>query len=543
MGEVWNSLWENCKNIDSVSIMNNPSGISLRSEFAGLLMKYFDLKDKSILEIGTGTGQDCIELALRGANCIGIDKSPESVNLAKRIASDYQINNCIFEEKDIYDLDKSNFDIVFNMGVLEHFDDSEIVKMLKKMSELGKYVIVGIPYSDSDIYKLSKLYSQQKKTWEYEIERDFRSFKKYFEKAGISLLHEQVIGLVNEAYYLRRVNPELISLQLSRNLSKLFDGNDNIGCWLIAIGSVESKLEKKIPKDCVSIITTVYNKEKYIEDSVENLRTLDYPNLEIIYINDGSTDNTKMLLQKKLYKLSNFKLINLKYNLGEYKARYEGLRNASNEYIFFFNIDDLISPEYISNMMRDLKNCPENTHLSSSCALMKDGKFTGGIWYNRYLKSIYDYIISELLTLSGKISLNNTVIKKSNLLKAYDKLDMLYKKMGVERMDVASDTLLLDIMVFSGIIKHVIPIYYAYQGYEQSETSASQQTENRIDGIPFQIAYCFTKINKLFKVDEKELENKIICQAIKIYGVSRGTEFINNFRKYKERLEKVTSKK
>ena len=151
-------------------------------------------------------------------------------------------------------------------------------------------------------------------------------------------------------------------------------------------------------------------------------------------------------------------------------------------------------------------------------------------------------IISELLTLSGKISLVNTIIKKNNLLKAYDKLDMLYKKMGVERMDVTSDTLLLDIMVFSGLIKHIIPVYYAYQGYEQSETSASQQIKSRIDNIPIQIAYCFVEINKLFKVDEKELENKIICQAIKIYGVSWGTEFINNFRKYRERLKKAISK-
>jgi len=542
MGEVWNSLWENCKNIDSVSIMNNPSGISLRSEFAGLLMKYFNLKNKYILEVGTGTGQDCIELALRGANCVGIDKSSGSIKLAKRVAGDYQINNCIFEEKDIYDFNKSNFDIVFNMGVLEHFDDSGIVNMLRKMGELGKYVIVGVPYSGSDIYKLSKSYSQEKKTWEYEIERDFWSFKKYFEKAGMSLLHEQVIGLVNEAYYLRRVNPELISLQLSQNLAKSFNGKENVGCWLIAIGSVENKLEEKIPEEGVSIIIPIYNGEKYIDHSIENLKSVKYPNLEIIYVNDCSTDSTKTLLQEKLSSLPNSRLINLESNSGEHKARYEGLKKASNEYIFFLDIDSLIFPGCIGKIMKDLKNCPEDTHLSNSCALIKDGEFTGGIWYHQYLKSIYDYIISELLTLSGKISLGNTVIKKSSLLKAYDKLDMLYKKMGVERMDVASDTLLLDIMVFSGLIKQIIPVYYAYQGYEQSETSASRQTENRIDGIPFQIAYCFTKINKLFKVDEKELENKIICQAIKIYGVSWGTEFINNFRKYRERLEKVISK-
>lgn len=515
MGEVWNSLWENCKNMDSVSIMNNPSGISLRSEFIGLLMKYFNLRNKYILEVGTGTGQDCIELALRGANCVGIDKSSESIKLAKRIANDYQMDNCIFEEKDIYDFNKSNFDMVFNMGVLEHFDDSGIVNMLEKMSKLGKYVIVGVPYSGSDTYKLSKLYSQKKKTWEYDVERDFWSLREYFEKAGMSLLHEQVIGLVNEAYYLRRVDPELISLQLSQNLSKLFNGNKNVGCWLIAIGSVKKKLEKKNPKEGVSIIIPVCNGEKCIEQSMKNLESLDYPNLEIIYINDGS--------------------------LSMHEARYKGLKKANNYYILFLDSDDIVSPGCISNIMRDLKNCPENTHLLNSHALMENNIFTGNICYNRYLISPHDYISLELTTLSGQIS-PHTIMKKSSLLKAYNKLSIILKEIGVEEMKVAEDTLLLDIMLFSGLIEKIIPVYYSYYGHDQKLKSTLQQFKDRINDIPIQIAYCFVKLNEVIgrsEQREKEWENAIICQAIKTYGLDYGTIFVENFRKYKKLMKNV----
>lgn len=547
MSEVWNSLWKNYQDIDSVTIMNEPGGMLLRSEFIGILLKYFDLRDKSILDVGTGTGQYCIELALRGAKCMGIDKDPESIKLANRIANDYQISNCVFREIDLFDFKKyepkdEHYDIVFSMGLLEHFDDSQIIKMLREMSKLGEYVIAGIPYSGSDIYKLSKSYSQKKGTWEYGFERDFLTLSNLFNDAGLTMLHEQVIGSGSEAYCLKRINPELIPLQLSQNLAKLFNGDNNIGSWLIAIGSEMGKhdyhrLDERIPEEGLSIIIPVYNGEKYIERSIENLWKVDYPNLEIIYVNDCSTDSTKTLLQEKLRNFPNSQLINLKINSGEHKARYEGLKKANSEYIFFLDIDDLVFPGCIGKLMRDLKNCSENTYLSNSCALMRDGKFTGSIWYHQYLKSIYDHIISELLTLSGKISLCNIIIGKSNLLKAYDELDMLYKKMNVERMNVAPDTLLLDIMVFSGFIKHIIPVYYTYRGYEQSETSASQQIEDRIKDIPLQVAYCFVEINKLFKVNKKELENRIIYQAIKNYGINRGTLFIENFRKYKKLIE------
>ncbi|GAH82025.1 unnamed protein product, partial [marine sediment metagenome] len=251
-----------------------------------------------------------------------------------------------------------------------------------------------------------------------------------FKEAGLSILHEQVTGLGSEACYLRRINPELVPLQLSQNLTKSFNGQSNMGNWLIVIGSAKNKLEEKIPEGGVSIIIPVYNGEKYIGRSIENLWKLDYPNLEIIYVNDCSTDNTKKLLQEKLRNFPNSQLINSESNLGVHKSRYEGLKKASNDYIFFLDIDDLIFPRCIGKIMRDLKNCPENTHLSNSCALMKEGNFTGDIWYHQYLKSPYDYIMSELFTISGKISLGNTIIKRDKLLEAYDIMNNLLKNIG-----------------------------------------------------------------------------------------------------------------
>jgi len=535
MSEAWNSLWKNYQNIDSISIMNEPGSMLLRSEFIGILLEYFDLKNKSILDVGTGTGQYCIELAFRGAKCIGIDKDPESIKLAYRIAGDYHISNCVFQEIDLFDFKKyeskdENYDIVFSMGLLEHFDDSQIVKMLREMSKLGEYVIAGIPYGGSDVYKLSKSYSQKKGTWEYGFERDFLTLSGLFKEAGLSMLHEQVIGLGSEAYYLKRINPELIPLKLSQNLARSFDENNNMGNWLIAIGSTGNKLEGKIPEEGVSIIIPVYNGEKYIEESINNLKKIYYPNLEVIYVDDGSTDNTKMLLEK-----SPFSILNLKENVGVSKARLEGLKKAKNDYIFFLDIDDLVFPECITKIMRDLKNCPDGTHLSVSCALMNEREYTGDIWFHKFFPSVYDHILSEIFALCGKISLQNTIIRKDSLLEAYKKIDALLKKVDIDRIKIAEDTLLLDIMVFSGLIKHIIPVYYTYRGYERTEASASRQIDDRISDIPIQMAYCFARMKELLKKDiqrEKEWENTITCKAIKIYGLKRGTVFVENFKKY-----------
>ena len=106
-------------------------------------------------------------------------------------------------------------------------------------------------------------------------------------------------------------------------------------------------------------------------------------------------------------------------------------------------------------------------------------------------------------------------------------------------MKVSPDTLLLDIMVFAGLIKQIIPVYYTYRGYEQSDTSASQQIEDRIKDIPLQTAYCFTEICKVLKIKEKEAENAIIYKAIQSYGIDKGTEFIENFRKYKNIIKEI----
>jgi len=236
MTKVWNSIWDSYKDIPTEQIMNEPAGKTQRAEFAELLMKHFDIKGKSILEVGTGTGQYSIELSKHGAFCTGIDLEQGSVDLATRIASDSQADNCVFNETDVFDINLDyNYDIVFSMGTVEHFTKKEIVTMFKKMTEIADIVVVGVPYSGSHAYMFAKEISMAMNTWRYGVENDFWTLKNLFEASDIRMIEEQTIGLVSEAMYLKRVNQQLIPVQIKINEDKKKAGKP-YGSWLISIG-------------------------------------------------------------------------------------------------------------------------------------------------------------------------------------------------------------------------------------------------------------------------------------------------------------------
>lgn len=73
--------------------------------------------------------------------------------------------------------------------------------------------------------------------------------------------------------------------------------------WIIGGIFFYYRIEKKPPlplidTPMVSILVPCYNEEDTIEDTIEHLSNLDYPNYEIITINDGSKDNTKTVLEE-----------------------------------------------------------------------------------------------------------------------------------------------------------------------------------------------------------------------------------------------------
>lgn len=113
------------------------------------------------------------------------------------------------------------------------------------------------------------------------------------------------------------------------------------------IAYIKSKEEWKMSK--VSIIIPVYNNEKHIEKTVRSIMNQTYGNLEIIVIDDGSTDKSSDILQKLSAEDSRIVVIHQK-NSGVSVARNVGIDRASGEYLTFVDGDDYIATDYVQKL-------------------------------------------------------------------------------------------------------------------------------------------------------------------------------------------------
>lgn len=106
-------------------------------------------------------------------------------------------------------------------------------------------------------------------------------------------------------------------------------------------------------QELISVILPYYNEEKYIASSLQSVLNSDYSNLEIICVDDGSTDSSA----EKVASFRDPRIITLSQeNLGISQARNAGLNRARGDYIFFLDADDVIYPDYISKMYQSAKD-------------------------------------------------------------------------------------------------------------------------------------------------------------------------------------------
>ena len=106
----------------------------------------------------------------------------------------------------------------------------------------------------------------------------------------------------------------------------------------------------KKPK--VSLIIPVYNFDKYIESTLGTAFNQDYDNLEIIVVNDGSTDKSAEVVAKLQTDHDNLVLIN-QNNMGVSVARNNGILRSTGDYVVFSDADDLLSPDYVSYLVNN----------------------------------------------------------------------------------------------------------------------------------------------------------------------------------------------
>ena len=100
----------------------------------------------------------------------------------------------------------------------------------------------------------------------------------------------------------------------------------------------------------ISVIIPVYNTEKYLKRCLDSVIAQEYKDLELVIINDGSTDNSEQLINE--YKTKYPELISYynKENTGVADTRNFGIKKAKGEYIMFLDSDDYIDTALLKNL-------------------------------------------------------------------------------------------------------------------------------------------------------------------------------------------------
>lgn len=108
----------------------------------------------------------------------------------------------------------------------------------------------------------------------------------------------------------------------------------------------------------VSVLMTAYNREKYIAEAIESVLASDYPNFELVIVDDGSTDKTVMLANQYMKSDSRIRLYINKKNLGDYQNRNRAAGYAKGKYLMYCDSDDQFFKDSISYCVSAMEKYP-----------------------------------------------------------------------------------------------------------------------------------------------------------------------------------------
>lgn len=134
----------------------------------------------------------------------------------------------------------------------------------------------------------------------------------------------------------------------------------------------------------VSIVLPVFNGERVLKNSIESVLSQEYKNIELILVNDGSTDATLQIMEEFKNRDSRIKIINQE-NKKLPTALSVGFREANGEFFTWTSADNIMLPHCIKTMVEDLKRKPDvamvygNMRLIDARGYIKRGKF----WFEK----------------------------------------------------------------------------------------------------------------------------------------------------------------
>ena len=189
MAEDWEKFWE------EDTFLKRVVGFMRHHYFSDVVISHLgNIKNKLILEAGCGTCESLVKISKKAKKVVGVDLSKQVLLIAKTNFQKHNIpsNKYSLVLGDIQDMKfKDNtYDLVFNAGVIEHFNDNKPIEEMIRVTKQGGKVVILVPSSYSPYYfyyvatkflHLSNLYP-----WEEHTFYSFKSMRKQLDQLGIN---------------------------------------------------------------------------------------------------------------------------------------------------------------------------------------------------------------------------------------------------------------------------------------------------------------------------------------------------------------------
>ena len=270
-------------------------------------------------------------------------------------------------------------------------------------------------------------------------------------------------------------------------------------------------------KSLVSIIVPVYNSLNYIEKCVRSITSQTYENIEIILVDDGSTDGSQEECDNLKKHDDRIKVIHQK-NSGPSVARNKGLLNAKGKYIFFCDSDDYIDENVIEILVKNKKDNQLN-----------------GVYH--YLESMNEKTLTkyEKKEYSQKDFLCN--IFNGNILGTvwgvlFDK-EITNNIRFDENTKCMEDTIFLIEYIKAAKINKIIYSDLAYYHYIINNASITQNKKNNL----LKCKNYFYSLEKINKITKNEYEKVINDSKVKILEAELGNDEKRKYKLYFENLK------
>jgi ubiquinone/menaquinone biosynthesis C-methylase UbiE len=216
-----------------------------------------DVKDKRVLEVGSGTGHDSVTLSSLGAKSTALDLTRVALEITRATASECNADvDLIAGDTLNLPFQSDTFDVVFSQGLLEHFSDpAPVIKEQTRVVRPGGYLVVDVPQRYS-LYTLEKRRLMKAGKWfaGWETEFSLAELQRLLQTHGVEprlsygygYYPAAILGLRNlHTLDQRRFGssklPEFISANVERAWQTL-EGSSIYYRWLANVGVVAQKV-------------------------------------------------------------------------------------------------------------------------------------------------------------------------------------------------------------------------------------------------------------------------------------------------------------